>query len=70
MQAKKEEKEAEEMREELYKNAPVKDDSENALAALIQSRQGQRMDSLMASLEAKYCQPKKTKKGGKKSSKK
>lgn len=67
--AKKEEKEAEEMREELYKNAPVKDDSENALAALIQNRQGQRMDSLMASLEAKYCQPKKTKKGGKKSSK-
>lgn len=64
--AKKEEKEAEEMRKELSIKAPAEDeeDSANALATIIQRRQNQRMDTLMASLEAKYCQPKKTKKKG------
>ncbi|XP_071824798.1 dnaJ homolog subfamily C member 9-like isoform X1 [Apostichopus japonicus] len=62
--AKKEAKEAEEMKKEFYSKASIQEDSGNALATMIQSRQNQRMDSLMANLEAKYCQPKKTKKKG------
>lgn len=64
VQAKKEAKEAEEMKKEFYSKASIQEDSGNALATMIQSRQNQRMDSLMANLEAKYCQPKKTKKKG------